>query len=113
MKALFVFTLVGCASPMAGIGSKQTEHNSLEGFNMPKQTFIVGMTLQFDNPVQSAQFGAPVMLTNITIVTNAEGQTIYQPAHVTLPATPEDITDELLEAIQIKMLAIGLRVTRL
>lgn len=80
---------------------------------MPKQTFIVSMTTQFDNPIQSAQFGAPVMLTSITVVTNAEGQAIYQPAHVTLPATPEDITDELLGAIQVKMLAVGLHVSRL
>lgn len=80
---------------------------------MPKQTFIVSMTTQFDNPVQSAQFGAPVMLTSITVVTNADGQPIYQPAHVSLPATPEDISDELLEALQTKMLAVGLHVTRL
>ena len=79
---------------------------------MPKQTFIVSMTTQFDNPIQSAQFGAPVMLTSITVVTNAEGQAIYQPAHVSLPATAEDITDELLLAIQVKLAAIGLKVQR-
>ena len=80
---------------------------------MPKQTFISSLTIQLDNPIQSAQFGAPVMVTSITVVTNAEGQPIYQPAHVSLPATQEDISDELLSAIQAKMLAIGLHVTRL
>lgn len=47
---------------------------------MTRQSFIVNATVQFDNPIQSAQYGAPVLLTSASIVTNSEGIAMYQPA---------------------------------
>ena len=79
---------------------------------MTRQSFIVNATIQFDNPIQSAQYGAPVLLTSASIVTNSDGIAMYQPAYTTVPASSEDITDEMLEAIQTKFAAIGLTVNR-
>ena len=80
---------------------------------MPRQTYIVNLTLQFDNPIQPPQYGAPVMLTSASIVTNAGGTALYQPAYTTVPASPEDVTDEMLAAIASRLAALGLSVARL
>lgn len=77
-----------------------------------KASFIANMTLQFDNPVSSPQFGAPVLVTTISICTNEQGQQMYQPAYNVTPATPDDITDEVLQAIQVKLSSLGLTVSR-
>lgn len=77
-----------------------------------RNTFHTQLTIQLDNPVQPMQWGAPVLITSVVVVTNDAGQSIYQPTHHVQPAVDEDITDELLAALQAKLGAIGLDVTR-
>lgn len=79
---------------------------------MPRNTYIANATIQFDNPIQSPQWGAPVLLTSICVITNDEGLPLYQPNHRVEPATAEDVTDELLAALNVKLGALGLEVAR-
>lgn len=79
---------------------------------MQRQTFVINLTIQMENPLQSIQFGAPILVTNAAIVTNAEGQPMSQATQWAQPAIPDDITDEILAALQAKFATIGLEVSR-
>ena len=79
---------------------------------MPRQTLISTLTFQFPNPVQPPQWGAPVIVTHIGIVTDEAGAAIYQPSFQQMPAVAEDITDEVLAALQQACAAVGLVIDR-
>lgn len=78
-----------------------------------KTTHLINVTIQCDNPLQQAQYGAPVLLTTGTVITDAMGQMMYQPAYMSIPASEQDITDEVLALLQEKFRAIGLAVERI
>lgn len=80
---------------------------------MRRQNIIVQLAIQFPNPVQPPQWGAPVLLTQVALVVDAQGAAMYQPAYHSQPAAAEDITDELLVAMQEQLAAVGLAVSRL
>lgn len=80
---------------------------------MQRNTFLVNATIQFENPVQPPQWGAHVLLTSVAVVTNADGVQVYQPTYSQQPATPSDVTDELLAALQSRMAVLGLKVSRI
>lgn len=79
---------------------------------MPRQAYIINATIQFENPLQAPQWGAPIFLTSVSLITNETGQALYQPSHMQQPATPEDITDELLDALNNRFASVGLTVQR-
>lgn len=79
---------------------------------MKRNSYLVNATVQFENPIQPPQWGAPVFLTSVSVVTNTEGASVYQPAYTQQPATADDITDEVLAALQNRMAALGLVVER-
>ncbi len=79
---------------------------------MPRQTLISTLAFQFPNPVQPPQWGAPVIVTHIGIVTDETGAAIYQPSFQQMPAVAEDITDEVLTALQQSCAAVGLVIDR-
>lgn len=80
---------------------------------MRRQNIVVNLTIQFNNPVQPPQWGAPVLLTQVALVVDAEGNALYQPAYHSQPAAAEDITDELFAALQQQLAAVGLAVSRM
>ena len=80
---------------------------------MPRQTLVSTLAFQFPNPVQPPQWGAPVIVTHIGIVTDDTGAAIYQPSFQQMPAVAEDITDELLAALQRSCATLGLVIDRL
>jgi len=79
---------------------------------MPRLNIPLSVTVQFDNPVQPPAYNAAAIMTQVTLATNDAGQAIAQPAHSQYPMVAEDVTDELLAALNAKLLALGLEVTR-
>ena len=77
-----------------------------------RQSISISLTIQFDNEFQSPQWGAPALLTQAVVVRGAGGAPIYPPAHQMLPAVADDITDDMLAALQSKLGALGLTVAR-
>lgn len=80
---------------------------------MKRNSYLINATIQFENPVQPPQWGAHVVLTSASVVTSDEGAQIYQPSYTQQPATPEDITDEMLAALQNRLSVLGLAVSRI
>ena len=80
---------------------------------MRRQNIVINLTIQFDNAVQPPQWAAPVLLTQVALVVDAQGNALYQPAYHAQPAAADDITDELLAALQQQLAAVGLAVSRL
>ena len=79
---------------------------------MQRQNILVNLTVQFPNPVQQPQWGAPVLLTQVGLVVDDKGTPLYQPAFSQMPAAPTDITEEILVELQTALEAIGLKVER-
>lgn len=79
---------------------------------MKRNSYLVSATIQFENPIQPPQWGAHVILTSVAVVTNEEGVQIYQPSYLQQPATSDDITDEVLAALQTRLAILGLNVSR-
>lgn len=80
---------------------------------MLSQSFVTRLIVQFINPVEQMQFNAPVMLRQVTVVTDDEGKAVYHPAYAEIPAAPSNITDDMLHHLQVQLAAIGLTVARI
>ena len=79
---------------------------------MPRLNIPLSVAIQFDNPVQPPAYNAAAIMTQVTLATNDAGQAIAQPAHSQYPMVAEDVTDELLDAMNAKLLTLGLEVAR-
>ena len=79
---------------------------------MPRLNIPLSVSIQFDNPVQPPAYNAAAIMTQVTLATNDAGQAIAQPAHSQYPMVAEDVTDELLDAMNAKLLTLGLEVAR-
>lgn len=79
---------------------------------MQRYTIPVNLTVQFPNEVQPPQWDAPVLIMQASVVTDINGQAVYQPAFTQVPAAESDITDEMLARLQHQLAAVGLTVTR-
>ena len=79
---------------------------------MPRLNIPLSVSIQFDNPVQPPAYAAAAIMTQVTLVTNEAGQAQTQPAHSQYPMVAEDVTDELLDAMNAKLLTLGLEVAR-
>ena len=79
---------------------------------MPRLNIPLSVTVQFDNPVQPPAYNAAAIMTQVTLATNEAGQAVAQPAHSQYPMVAEDVTDELLAALNAKLLTLGLEVAR-
>ena len=77
-----------------------------------RQYICISLTLQFDNEFQPPQWGAPALLTQAVVVRGPDGAHLYPPAQQMLPAVADDITDDMLAALQAKLGALGLTVAR-
>ena len=77
-----------------------------------RQYVTISLNIQFDNEFQPPQWGAPALLTQAVVVRDTEGAPVYPPSHQMLPAVADDITDDMLAALQSKLGALGLTVTR-
>ena len=79
---------------------------------MPRLNIPLSVSIQFDNGIQPPAYGAAAIMTSVSVATNDAGQAIAQPAHSQYPMVAEDVTDELLAALNGKLLALGLEVSR-
>ena len=79
---------------------------------MPRTTVPIALTVSLDNAFVPPPFGAAAHLTEITVATNAAGQPIMQPSHNQYGVSDEDITDELLTALNAKLIGLGLVLMR-
>lgn len=79
---------------------------------MPRVTQPIALTISLDNPFVPPPFGAAAHLTEITVATNAAGQPVMQPSHNQFGVTDDDITDELLAALNLKLMGLGLVLMR-
>ena len=79
---------------------------------MPRQTLLTAVVLQFDNPVQPPQWGAPALMSTVSIIADDAGTALYQPTHLSQPAVSEDFTPEILETINLQLSKLGLELTR-
>jgi hypothetical protein len=79
---------------------------------MPRLNIPLSVTVQFDNPVQPPAYNAAAIMTQVTLATNDAGQAVAQPAHSQYPMVAEDVTDDLLAAMNAKLLSLGLEVSR-
>lgn len=80
---------------------------------MLSQSFVTRLIVQFPNPVQQVQFNAPVILMQVTVVTDEAGNALYHPAYAEIPAAPSNITDDMLHHLQVQLAAVGLTVARI
>ena len=79
---------------------------------MPRLTIPLSASIQFDTRVQPPAYGAAAVMTSVSLATNDAGQAVAQPAHSQYPMVAEDVTDDLLAAMNAKLLSLGLEVIR-
>ena len=79
---------------------------------MTRALIPINIVFQIDNPVQAPAYGAPVLLTYVSVVVGEEGKTLYSPAPVQVPASTEDFDDELLQVLNNKLQLLRLKVVR-
>ena len=66
--------------------------------------------VQFDSGIR--QYPAPVNLSKVENVINEHGQSLYQPTITSSPMAESTMTPELLEALNIKLQAIGYKLVK-
>ena len=79
---------------------------------MPRAIVPLNVIIQIDNNIQQPVFGAPVLISNLSVVIDDEGKPLYQPAHLQMPASPDDFTDDMLQALNNKLSQLGLRLIK-
>ena len=79
---------------------------------MPRAIVPLNVIIQIDNNIQQPVFGAPVLISNLSVVIDDEGKPLYQPAHLQMPASPDDFTDDMLQALNNKLSQLGLRLVK-
>ena len=79
---------------------------------MPRAIVPLNVIIQIDNSIQQPVFGAPVLISNLSVVIDDEGKPLYQPAHLQMPASPDDFTDDMLQALNNKLSQLGLRLVK-
>lgn len=79
---------------------------------MTRALVPINVVFQIDNPVQPPAYGAPVLLTYVSVVLDNGGKAIYQPAPVQVPASSEDFTDDVLASLNSKLFSLGLKVVK-
>lgn len=75
-----------------------------------RTTILGSLTVFFPNAIQSPQGGLPVSLSTFQTITGVD-KTVH-PVQIQQPAIPDDITDEVLAAINEQMAYLGLVVSR-
>ncbi|AMR77686.1 hypothetical protein [Cupriavidus nantongensis] len=80
---------------------------------MPRISIPMQFTVQLDNPVQPAAYGSAAIMTVASVMVDQNGKAVSQPAPSQFPAEPEDITPELLAALNAKLAVLGLKLERL
>ena len=79
---------------------------------MPRAIVPLNVIIQIDNSIQQPVFGAPVLISNLSVVIDDEGKPLYQPAHLQMPASSDDFTDDMLQALNNKLSQLGLRLVK-
>lgn len=79
---------------------------------MPRLNVPLSFTIQFDNGIQPPAYNAAAILTQASVAVNDAGQAVAQPAHSQFPVVADDVNDELLAAMNAKLLSLGLEVKR-
>lgn len=80
---------------------------------LKRQLYLESLTLQFDQPLFPAQYGAPVLLTTASIITDEKGIAQGNPSKHRQTAIASDITDLVFESIKVRLNQLGLHVERI
>lgn len=75
---------------------------------MPRITEIANIAIQLPSKIQPQQFGAVLLLSQFTVLVDAEGKPTTTPAFSPIPADGDDVSEELLHAINQQLQKIGL-----
>lgn len=79
---------------------------------MTRALVPLNVIIQIDNSMQAPAFGAPVLISNLSVVVDAEGKPLYQPAHLQMPASADDFTEDFLQALNNKLGLLGLKLSK-
>ncbi|WP_150124162.1 hypothetical protein [Cupriavidus nantongensis] len=80
---------------------------------MQRTQQMANLQVHLDNQFMPAPFGQGVTMSVVQVVTDPQGRVVGQPAHQVQAVVPDDITQELLAALNDKLGAVGLRLERL
>jgi len=75
---------------------------------MPRITEIANVAIQLPSKIQPQQFGAVLLFSQFTVLVDAEGKATTTPAFSPIPADGDDVSEELLQAINQQLQKIGL-----
>lgn len=75
---------------------------------MPRITEIANVAIQLPSQIQPQQFGAVLLLSQFTVLVDVEGKATTTPAFSPIPADGDDVSEELLQAINQQLQKIGL-----
>lgn len=64
--------------------------------------------IQLENQIQPPQWGAPLLIAGANVVTNDQGQLIYQPAFTQRPVAEEEFTEEMIQTLNMQLNKLGL-----
>lgn len=79
---------------------------------MPRALVPLNVVIQLDNSIQAPVFGAPVLISNLSVVVDEAGKPLYQPAHLQMPASSGDFTEDMLQALNNKLALLGLKLSK-
>lgn len=80
---------------------------------MARQTVIANVVIQLENSLQPPQFGAALVLSQFTMLVGADGKPTTTPAFSPIPVDADDMTDDLVAAMNEQLGRVGLFIGRL
>jgi len=80
---------------------------------MARQTVIANVVIQLENSLQPPQFGAALIFSQFTTLIGADGKPITTPAFSPIPVDADDMTDDLVAAMNEQLARVGLFIGRL
>lgn len=80
---------------------------------MQRTQQMANLQINLDNQFLPLPFGQGVTMNVVQVVTDAQGRVVGQPAHQVQAVVPDDLTPELLVALNDKLAAVGLKLERL
>lgn len=74
---------------------------------------LTQVLIQMPNEFQPAQWGAPVLIAGVHVVTGPDGAPVHPPAHIQRPMASDEFTPERIEQINTQLASLGIQITPL
>ena len=75
---------------------------------MPSLYIPYQVIIQLPNSIQPPHWEAPVLLAGAQVVTDVDGNPVYQPAHQQRPMADDEFGPEMLDAINGQLAKLGM-----